>query len=105
MYDTYRCCTLPRMRMCARTSKIKITITQRKFTQERKVGHGGCTGRENVVALRRKWQEALQMIQPSKCTWPGVRGRHRRPARRDHRSGVADRDEEELDTGGTTIKE
>ena len=23
MYDAYRCCTLPKMRMCARTSNIK----------------------------------------------------------------------------------
>jgi hypothetical protein len=77
MYDAYRCCTLLKMRMCARTSNIKITNTERKFTQERKVGHRGCAGLGNVVALRRKWQEALQMIQPSECTWPGVRGRQR----------------------------
>ncbi len=50
---------------------------ERKFTQERKVGHRGCAGLGNVVALRRKWQETLQMIQPSKCTCPGVRGRQR----------------------------
>jgi hypothetical protein len=45
MYDAYRCCTLPKMRMCARTSNIKITNTERKFTQERKVG------REDVRAV------------------------------------------------------
>ena len=66
MYDAYRCCTLPKMRMCARTSNIKSTNTERKFTQERKVGQRGCAGLGNVVALRRKWQEALQMIQTSR---------------------------------------
>jgi hypothetical protein len=65
------------MRMCARTSKIKRTNTERKFTQERKVGHRGCVVLGNVVALRRKWQEALQMIQPSECKWPRVLGRLR----------------------------
>jgi hypothetical protein len=70
MYDACRGCTLPKMRMCARTSKIKRTNTERKFTQKRKVCHRGCVGLGNVVALRRKWQEALQMIQPSECTWP-----------------------------------
>jgi hypothetical protein len=63
--------------MCARTSKIKSTNTQNKFTQERKVGHRGCARLGNVVALRRKWQESLQRIQPSECTCPGVRGRQR----------------------------
>jgi hypothetical protein len=34
MYDACRCCTLPKMRMCARTSNInKSTNTERKFTQ------------------------------------------------------------------------
>ena len=56
---------------------MKSTKAERKFTQERKVGHRGCVGRGNVVALRRKWQEALQTIQPSEGTCPGVRGRQR----------------------------
>jgi hypothetical protein len=54
MYDACRGCTLSKMRMGARTSKIKRTNTERKFTQERKVGHRGCAGLGNVVALRRK---------------------------------------------------
>ena len=33
MYDANRCCTLPKMRRCARTSNIKDTNTDRKFTQ------------------------------------------------------------------------
>jgi hypothetical protein len=70
MYDACRGCTLPKMIMCARTSNIKRTNTERKFTQERKVGHRGCAGLGNVVALRRKWQEALQMIQPSNARGP-----------------------------------
>jgi hypothetical protein len=70
MYDACRGCMLPKMRMCAKTSNIKGTNTERKFTQERKVGHRGYAGLGYVVALRRKWQEALQMIQPSECTWP-----------------------------------
>jgi hypothetical protein len=77
MYDACRGCTLPKMRMCARTSNMKRTNTERTCTQERKVGHRGCAGRGNVVARRRKWQQALQMIQPSECTCPGVRGRQR----------------------------
>ena len=63
--------------MCARTSNMKSTKTERKFTQERKVGHRGCVGRGNVVVLRRKWQEALRTIQPSEGTCFGVRGRQR----------------------------
>jgi hypothetical protein len=62
MYRTTRS-----VRMCARTSNIKRTNTERKFTQERKVSHHrGCAGLGNVVTLRRKWQGALQMIQPSR---------------------------------------
>ena len=53
------------------------TDAERKFTQERKIGQRGCAGLGNVVTLRRKLQEALQMIQSSECTWPGVRGRQR----------------------------
>ena len=56
---------------------MKSTKTERKSTRERKDGHGGCAGLGNVVTLRRKLQEALQMIQSSECTWPGVRGRQR----------------------------
>jgi hypothetical protein len=41
--------------------KIKRRNTERKFTQERKVCHRGCLDLGNFVALRRKWQEALQM--------------------------------------------
>jgi hypothetical protein len=50
--------------------KIKRTNTERKFTQERKVCHRRCADVGNVVSLRRKWQESLQMIQPSEYTWP-----------------------------------
>jgi hypothetical protein len=70
MYDAYRCCTLPRMRMCARTSNIKITNTERKFTQERKVGHRGCAGRGNVVAPEGSGKKPSRRFSPSNARGP-----------------------------------
>ena len=52
MDDAYRCCTLPKMRMCARTSNIKKTNTDTDLRRtERKVGHRGCA---EIIRYRRR---------------------------------------------------
>jgi hypothetical protein len=53
MYDACRYCTLPKMRMCARTSNMEITETKQKIPEEQKGLPRGCAGLENVVALQR----------------------------------------------------
>jgi hypothetical protein len=54
MYDACRCCTLPKMRMCARTSNMEIAKTKQKIPEEQKGLPKECAGLGNVVALRRK---------------------------------------------------
>jgi hypothetical protein len=61
---------LARVRARARPRPAQQVAEPAAGRTERKVGQRGCAGCGNVVALRRMWQEALQMIQPSECTWP-----------------------------------
>jgi hypothetical protein len=75
MDDAYRCCTLPRMRRCARTSNVDIANTEGKKLLRYPEEENGSQedvwrGLGNDVALRMRWREALQMMRPSECMWP-----------------------------------